>query len=165
MCDLSSCFISISEVCLLLRSSFAFTSQFLNILEYLVICYPPFFLHVCLKSFILQIRDDKNKLRPIALALLIGVWREKCGSANCDESMPGVCFISEVSEELSSQLQSGIMKIARRALLDEITSSVISDFLKEKKRDDHPKTGSPSSAAHVLESISVTPFVFTYLFI
>ncbi|CAA7041714.1 unnamed protein product [Microthlaspi erraticum] len=100
------------------------------------------------------IRDDKNKLRPIALALLIGVWREKCGSANCDESMSGVSFISEVSEELSSQLQSGIMKIARRALLDEITSSVISDFLKEKKRDDHLKSASPSSAVHVVESIS-----------
>ncbi|CAH2079471.1 unnamed protein product [Thlaspi arvense] len=95
------------------------------------------------------IRDSENKLRPITLALLIAVWREKCGSADCAESVSGVSFISEVSEELSSQLQSGIMKIARRSLLDEIISSVISDFLKAKKRDEHLKSDPPSSSAQV----------------
>ncbi|KAG2302425.1 hypothetical protein Bca4012_060730 [Brassica carinata] len=100
------------------------------------------------------IRDFENKLRPIALASLIGVWREKCGSENCDESVSGVSFISEVSEELSSQLQSGIIKIARRALLDEIISSTISDFLKAKKRDEHLKPDPPSSAANAVKCIS-----------
>ncbi|XP_024013142.1 histone-lysine N-methyltransferase ATXR7 isoform X2 [Eutrema salsugineum] len=94
------------------------------------------------------LRDSENKLRPITLELVIGVWREKCGGANCEESVSGVSFISEVSEELSSQLQSGIMKIARRALLDEIISSVISDFLNAKKSDEHLKSDPPSSAAH-----------------
>jgi hypothetical protein len=97
------------------------------------------------------IRDGENKLRPITLASLIGVWRVKCGDANCDEPVTGVNFISEVSEELSVHLQSGIMKIARRALLDEIISSVISDFLKAKKSDEHLKSYPPTSA---VESIS-----------
>ncbi|KAJ0252504.1 Histone-lysine N-methyltransferase ATXR7 [Hirschfeldia incana] len=100
------------------------------------------------------IRHVENKLRPITLASLIGVWREKCNSENCDESVSGVNFISEVSEELSSQLQSGIIKIARRALLDEIISSAISDFFKAKKRDEHLKSDPPSSAANVVKCIS-----------
>ncbi|CAL9242401.1 unnamed protein product [Arabidopsis halleri] len=100
------------------------------------------------------IRDGENKLRPITLASLIGVWRVKYGDANCDESGTGVSFISEVSEELSVHLQSGIIKIARRALLDEIISSVISDFLKAKKSEEHLKSYPPTSAAHVVESIS-----------
>ncbi|KAG7536822.1 GYF domain [Arabidopsis suecica] len=100
------------------------------------------------------IRDGENKLRPITLASLIGVWRVKCSDANCDESLTGESFISEVSEELSVHLQSGIIKIARRALLDEIISSVISDFLKAKKSDEHLKSYPPTSAAHVVESIS-----------
>uniref|UniRef100_M4EGR9 [histone H3]-lysine(4) N-trimethyltransferase n=1 Tax=Brassica campestris TaxID=3711 RepID=M4EGR9_BRACM len=100
------------------------------------------------------IRDVENKLRPITLASLIGVWRDKCGSENCDESVSGASFISEVSEELSSQLQSGIIKIARRALLDEIISSTISDFLNAKKRDEHLKSVPASSAANVVKCIS-----------
>ncbi|KAH0909950.1 hypothetical protein HID58_033271 [Brassica napus] len=101
-----------------------------------------------------HIRDVENKLRPITLASLIGVWRDKCGSENCDESVSGASFISEVSEELSSQLQSGIIKIARRALLDEIISSTISDFLNAKKRDEHLKSVPASSAANVVKCIS-----------
>lgn len=117
-----------------------------------------------LKIFVLQIRDVENKLRPITLASLIGVWRDKCGGENCDESMSGASFISEVSEELSSQLQGGIIKIARRALLDEIISSAISDFLKAKKRDEHLKSDPPSSAANVVKCISVIQFVFAHLY-
>ncbi|VVB07634.1 unnamed protein product [Arabis nemorensis] len=101
-----------------------------------------------------QIRDGENKLRPITLASLIDLWRVKCGGAKFDESVSGVSFISEVSEELSCQLQSGIMKIARRALFDEIISSVISDFLKAKKSEEHLKSDPLTSAAHVTESIS-----------
>ncbi|KAL1220067.1 Histone-lysine N-methyltransferase ATXR7 [Cardamine amara subsp. amara] len=100
------------------------------------------------------IRDGENKFRPIMLSSLIGLWKEKYGGANCEESVSGVSFISEVSEELSIQLQSGIMKIARRALLDEIISSVISDFLKAKKSDERLKCDTPRSAAQVGESIS-----------
>lgn len=116
-----------------------------------------------LKIFVLQIRDGENKLRPITLASIFGVWRVKCGDANCDESVTGVSFISEVSEELSVHLQSGIIKIARRALLDEIISSVISDFLKAKKSEEHLKSYPPTSAAHVVESISVGPSVYIQL--
>ncbi|CAH8360812.1 unnamed protein product [Eruca vesicaria subsp. sativa] len=101
-----------------------------------------------------MIRDVENKLRPITLASLIGVWRDKCSGENCEESVSGVSLISEVSEELSSQLQSGIIKIARRALLDEIISSAISDFFKAKKRDEHLKSDPPSSAANVVKCIS-----------
>lgn len=136
----------------------------LNILEYLVsICFLPFF-SCLLKSFVLQICAGETKFRPITLASLIGVWRVKCGGANCDESVSGVNFITEVSEELSVQLQSGIIKIARRALLDEIISSVVSDFLKAKKSDEHIKSYPPSSAAHVVESISVTFFYNMHIY-
>ncbi|XP_019088588.1 PREDICTED: histone-lysine N-methyltransferase ATXR7-like isoform X3 [Camelina sativa] len=98
------------------------------------------------------IRDGENKFRPITLASLIGVWRMTCSSTNCDESVSGVSIISEVSEELSVQLQTRILNTARRALLDEIISSVISDFLMAKKNDEHLKSYPPSSASHV-ESI------------
>lgn len=137
---------------------FAFTSQGYIFSSFLIS-------HVAYKfCFVLQIRDVENKLRPITLASLIGVWREKCGSENCDESVSGVNFISEVSEELSSQLQSGIIKIARRALLDEIISSAISEFFITKKRDEHLKSDPPSSAANVVKCISVIQFVFAHLY-
>ncbi|XP_023636689.1 histone-lysine N-methyltransferase ATXR7 isoform X3 [Capsella rubella] len=100
------------------------------------------------------IRDGENKLRPTTLASLIGVWRMKCSGTNCDESVSGVSIISEVSEDLSVQLQRGIVNTARRALLDEIISSVISDFLKAKKSDEHLNSYRPSSAAHVESTLS-----------
>lgn len=140
---------------------FCIYCSLLNILEYLGICFL-FFFSPLRKIFVFQIRDVENKLRPITLASLIGVWRDNCGSENCDESVSGASFISEVSEELSSQLQSGIIKIARRALLDEIISSTISDFLNAKKRDEHLKSVPASSAANVVKCISVIQFVFAH---
>ncbi|CAN8277015.1 unnamed protein product [Cochlearia groenlandica] len=99
------------------------------------------------------VHDGESKCKPITLASLIGVWRVKC-CADRDESVSGLSFVSEVSDELSSQLQSGIMKTARRAMLDEIISSVISDFLIAKKSEEHLKPDPPGSVAHVVESLS-----------
>lgn len=48
-------------------------------------------------------------------------------------------FISEISEEVSCQLHSGIMKAARRVALDGIISNVISEFSNTRKAHRNPK--------------------------
>lgn len=50
-------------------------------------------------------------------------------------------LISEISEEVCSQLHAGIMKTARKVLLDEIVSGTISDFLATKKYHQNQKVG------------------------
>lgn len=57
-----------------------------------------------------------------------------------------VNFVSEISEGVSSQLHAGIMKAARRVLLDEIISNVISEFVTTKKANRHLKLGAVNQA-------------------
>lgn len=44
-------------------------------------------------------------------------------------------FISETSEGVSSQLHAGIMKAARKVVLDEIVGSIIGEFVTVKKSE------------------------------
>lgn len=44
-----------------------------------------------------------------------------------------VNFLSEVSEVVSSELHSGIMKAARRVILDEIIGNTITEFVSEER--------------------------------
>ncbi|XP_010523275.1 PREDICTED: histone-lysine N-methyltransferase ATXR7 isoform X2 [Tarenaya hassleriana] len=89
-----------------------------------------------------MIHHAENKCRPISLASLIVSWKAKCGVTDS-----GVDFISEISEAVSSQLHNGIMKTARRVLLDEIISSAISGFADARKSDSHVDSGPFTSAA------------------
>lgn len=55
-------------------------------------------------------------------------------------------FISEISKGVSSQLHAGIVKAARRVLLDEIISNVISEFVTTKKAQRHLKLDAVNQA-------------------
>lgn len=48
-------------------------------------------------------------------------------------------FISEISEEVYSQLHTGIMKTARRVVLDEIISHVIAECVASRKANKNQK--------------------------
>lgn len=52
-----------------------------------------------------------------------------------NESSPLLKFISETSEEVSSQLHSGIMKAARKVVFDEIVGNIIADYITMKKTE------------------------------
>lgn len=52
---------------------------------------------------------------------------------NIDDTGSFSGFISNISEDVSNQLHAGIMKAARRMLLDEIISGVIPEFISLRK--------------------------------
>ncbi|KAF2312001.1 hypothetical protein GH714_027721 [Hevea brasiliensis] len=86
----------------------------------------------------LMIYHNENKFRPFPLLSVINAWRrDKLESVFVSdaktESGSLLSFIPEISEEVSCQLYSGIMKAARRVALDEIISNVISEFSNMKK--------------------------------
>ncbi|KAJ9167010.1 hypothetical protein P3X46_021694 [Hevea brasiliensis] len=86
----------------------------------------------------LMIYHNENKFRPFPLLSVINAWRrDKLESVFVSdaktESGSLLSFIPEISEEVSCQLHSGIMKAARRVALDEIISNVISEFSNMKK--------------------------------
>ncbi|MED6169777.1 hypothetical protein PIB30_024434 [Stylosanthes scabra] len=57
-----------------------------------------------------------------------------CKSGSIDNEVGGtVNLICEISEDISSQLHMGVMKAARRVVLDGVISDIIADFFTEKK--------------------------------
>lgn len=48
-------------------------------------------------------------------------------------------FVSEISEGVSTQLHIGIMKAARRVMLEEIISNIILEFCTSKKAQRQPR--------------------------
>ncbi|PIA44079.1 hypothetical protein AQUCO_01700002v1 [Aquilegia coerulea] len=93
----------------------------------------------------LMIYHMDNKYQPFTLVSMVNAW--KTGTLeiiaptkiNNNETNSSVGFINQISDEISNQLHSGIMKSARRVVLDEIISSIISDFLAMKKAQRHLK--------------------------
>lgn len=89
----------------------------------------------------------ENKFEPFALQSLLNTWGMARGgavtmsNAKSEETDLSVNFISTVFDELCSQLHSGIMKAARRFMLDEIVSHIISDFMAMKKVHKQSKPG------------------------
>lgn len=86
----------------------------------------------------------ENKFRPLPLLSVINAWRTEntesvFASAVNTANGSLLNFISVISEEVSCQLHSGIMKAARRVALDEIISNVISEFVNTKKAQRHCK--------------------------
>ncbi|XP_022769471.1 histone-lysine N-methyltransferase ATXR7 isoform X2 [Durio zibethinus] len=79
-----------------------------------------------------MIYHAEDRFRPTKLLSVLNAWK---GSQYFAENEPelSVNFISEISEEVSSELHSGIMKVARRVMLDEIISNMISEFVAAKK--------------------------------
>ncbi|KAK9270249.1 hypothetical protein L1049_025826 [Liquidambar formosana] len=93
----------------------------------------------------LVICHAENRFSPITLLSAINAWRTgridtvSTSDTKGNETCSLINFISEISEEVSSQLHSGIMKAARRVVLDEIISNIIADFVAMKKSQRHLK--------------------------
>ncbi|KAL2506097.1 Histone-lysine N-methyltransferase SETD1 [Abeliophyllum distichum] len=84
-----------------------------------------------------MIYHTDNKFKPLPLQSLLKTWRTPGPGTVLDAkgqdtvSLPNL--VSEISEEFCSQLHSGVMKTARRTVLDEIVSGIISECLGRKK--------------------------------
>lgn len=61
-----------------------------------------------------------------------------CGSDSKSNGVGNVVnLVCEISENISSQLHMGIMKAARRVVLDGIIGDIIAEFVTEKKYNRH----------------------------
>ncbi|XP_057969195.1 histone-lysine N-methyltransferase ATXR7 [Malania oleifera] len=95
----------------------------------------------------LMIYHAEHKFRPLPLVSMINALRTdrpeivslSGGESNRTDSL--LNFISGISAEVSCQLHSGIMKAARRVVLDEIISHIIADFdaIKKTQRNVKPE--------------------------
>ncbi|KDP36710.1 hypothetical protein JCGZ_08001 [Jatropha curcas] len=95
----------------------------------------------------LMIYHTENKFRPLQLLSVVNSWRmEKPESVFVSDAKTETSslhsFISEISDEVSCQLHSGIIKAARRVALDEIIRNVISEFVNAKKAHKNLKLNS-----------------------
>ncbi|KAM7259888.1 hypothetical protein ACFE04_015629 [Oxalis oulophora] len=72
----------------------------------------------------------ENKYGPLPLVSVLNTLTS-CAPDNKTDSVEN--FISQTAEAFSSQLHSGILKAARRVLLDEIIRGVVSEFIADKK--------------------------------
>ncbi|KAI4317069.1 hypothetical protein L6164_024979 [Bauhinia variegata] len=79
----------------------------------------------------------ENKCSPFTLLSAINGWRTDMSvtmsAAQSNEVGGIVSFLYEVSENISSQLHFGVMKAARRVVLDEIIGNILAEFITEKK--------------------------------
>lgn len=95
----------------------------------------------------LQVYHAENKVKPLNLATLLNTWRKaRIGAVTLttyDDNDEGtglaLNLVSEISDEVCSQLHSGIMKTARKVLLDEIVLSIVSDSIAMKRTQKNPK--------------------------
>lgn len=86
-----------------------------------------------------MVYHSENKLKPSILQSIISSWvttgRESVSKAhhsnNETDFQPG--FVNNISEEVCSQLHSGIMKATKKVLLDEIVSHTIMECVTAKK--------------------------------
>lgn len=84
----------------------------------------------------MQIYHAEDRFCPTKLLSVLNAWKSSQYVTENEREL-SVNFISEISEEISSQLHTGIMKAARRVMLDEIISIVISEFVAAKKSQKH----------------------------
>ncbi|XP_023546017.1 histone-lysine N-methyltransferase ATXR7 isoform X1 [Cucurbita pepo subsp. pepo] len=83
----------------------------------------------------------ESKFRPFTLFSAVNAWKAEIppphfsSDLKANESSPLLKFISETSEEVSSQLHSGIMKAARKVVFDEIVGNIIADYITMKKTE------------------------------
>ncbi|XP_048331516.1 histone-lysine N-methyltransferase ATXR7 isoform X2 [Ziziphus jujuba] len=87
----------------------------------------------------LMIYHVDNKCTPFTLLSIVNSWKtgrcETIPTSDAKNKYSGSfpSFISEISEGVSSQLHIGIMKAARRVVLDEIISNIIAEFVTVRK--------------------------------
>ncbi|CAI9115344.1 OLC1v1016228C1 [Oldenlandia corymbosa var. corymbosa] len=91
----------------------------------------------------LKVYHVHNRYEPFTLNSLLNSWGMASQSLPKAIGVPSTAlsrdFLSEVSDELSLQLHSGIMKSARRLILDEIVGHTIGEFIATKKAHKHAK--------------------------
>ncbi|KAF9601714.1 hypothetical protein IFM89_022701 [Coptis chinensis] len=86
-----------------------------------------------------------SKFEPFTLISMVNAWRTNRAEIvtppdlKVNENSSSASFMTAISEEVSNQLHLGIMRAARRLVLDEIISSIISDFAAAKKAERHVK--------------------------
>ncbi|XVF74018.1 hypothetical protein PTKIN_Ptkin13bG0028200 [Pterospermum kingtungense] len=83
-----------------------------------------------------MIYHAEDRFCPTKLLSVLNAWKGGHHVTENDQKL-SVNFILEISEEISSQLHSGIMKAARRVMLDEIISIMISESVAAKKSQRH----------------------------
>ncbi|XP_021774411.1 histone-lysine N-methyltransferase ATXR7-like [Chenopodium quinoa] len=89
-----------------------------------------------------MIRNIDNKCSPFSLLSLINAWGKDSSTVTASENeTSSLELISGISEEIVSQLHDGIMKAARRIVLDEIIGNVIVDYVATKKAQKQFKNG------------------------
>ncbi|KAH7689484.1 Histone-lysine N-methyltransferase protein [Dioscorea alata] len=108
-----------------------------------------------------------NSFGPFTLVSLIDKWStertkfvfEFDKNGNYTDSLTN--FISNIAEDVSTQLHTGIMKAARKILLDEIISSIIPEFLSLKKAQKNlrPVYAKQEDKAHPLGNDKTKIFV------
>ncbi|KAF8409833.1 hypothetical protein HHK36_002351 [Tetracentron sinense] len=107
---------------------------------------------------LLMIYHAENKFQPFTLISMINAWRTDRPEIVCvsetrsDDTSSLLSFITEISGDISTQLHSGIMRAARRVVLDEIISSILPEFVSLKKAQRHLK---PEPANQVVKTCSL----------
>ncbi|KAL5713686.1 [histone H3]-lysine(4) N-trimethyltransferase [Ranunculus cassubicifolius] len=99
-----------------------------------------------------------NKFQPFTLISMVNAWKSgrldntASTETNVKDSSGMISLIGTISDKVSDELHSGIMKAARRVVLDEIISGIIPDFLATKKAQIHLKPDGPKEAGKVYVS-------------
>ncbi|KAF3446965.1 hypothetical protein FNV43_RR12145 [Rhamnella rubrinervis] len=100
----------------------------------------------------LLIYHADNKCTPFTLLSVVNAWKtDRCETVTMhDAKSKDTCssrsFVSEISEGVASQLHIGIMKAARRVVLDEIISNIIAEFVTIRKNQKQIKLESLNQA-------------------
>lgn len=79
-----------------------------------------------------------DKFGPFTLVSLIGSWsgeHTERSEASADDSTSLNGLVGDIVGDVSHQLHAGIMKSARRVLIDEIFSCVLPDLMASKKTE------------------------------
>nr|GMD43539.1 histone-lysine N-methyltransferase ATXR7 isoform X1 [Ipomoea batatas] len=109
----------------------------------------------------IMVYHSDNKFEPCTLQVLLSTRTEavprnasvSTASMHQVETLKG--FFTEVSEELCSQLHSGIMKAARRTVLEEIISQIISESVAINEADKNPRHGTLNQHANACSEDSM----------
>ncbi|XP_024992219.1 histone-lysine N-methyltransferase ATXR7 isoform X1 [Cynara cardunculus var. scolymus] len=96
-----------------------------------------------------MVHHFESKVKPSLLQSIINSWVTTGGESvsithskyNDTDFLTG--FVYDISEEVCSQLHSGIMKATRKVVLDEIISHIITECVIAKKADRHLKHEEP----------------------
>ena len=100
-----------------------------------------------------------NKFGPFSITSMIQKWASELSSSNNDKNhkerdeMGG--FLERISDDISHQLHSVIMKSSRRIIIDDIISSIIPDFVTSRKMQINMVPQPPTKDVQILPLVEV----------